>query len=64
MCRGAVKHLSQVIKTIKDKVISYVAINTKNSRYSFTKQNFELHSRIKLSLIQYDPFYFLLNTLY
>jgi len=51
MCRGAVKHLSQVIKTIKDKVIGYVAINTKNSRYSFTKQNFELHSRIKRSLI-------------
>jgi len=64
MCRGAVKPLSQVIITINDKFILYVTINTKISTYSFTKPNFEVHSRIKCSLNQCDLFNLLLNTLY
>jgi hypothetical protein len=64
LCSRAVQYLSQVIIIIKVKFISHVIINNKNSTYSLTKPNFEVYSRIKRSLIQYDLFYFLLNTLY
>jgi hypothetical protein len=64
LCSRAVKFFSQVIITIKVKFIWYVIINTKNLTHPLRKPNFEVYSRIKRSLVQYDLFYFLLNTLY